>query len=111
MQADHDRVATGGTFEGRAEGDQEALSPSGRDKTAPRTCYPGGQAYALFSLIIPAAARIIYWSQPILAELEKAGVKDENITLLCATGMHRISTREEKVTKLGAGIVKRLQSC
>jgi nickel-dependent lactate racemase len=45
----------------------------------------------------------------ILAELEKAGVKDENITLLCATGMHRISTPEEKVTKLGAELVKRFR--
>jgi lactate racemase len=43
----------------------------------------------------------------LLAELEAAGVKDENITLLCGTGMHRPSTKEEKVTKLGAGIVSR----
>jgi lactate racemase len=43
----------------------------------------------------------------LLAELEAAGVKDENITLLCGTGMHRPSTQEEKVTKLGAGIVAR----
>jgi len=43
----------------------------------------------------------------LLAELEAAGVKDENITLLCGTGMHRPSTHEEKITKLGAGIVAR----
>jgi lactate racemase len=43
----------------------------------------------------------------LLAELEKAGVKDEDITLLCGIGMHRPSTREEKVTKLGAGVVTR----
>jgi len=41
----------------------------------------------------------------LLAELEEAGVKDENITLLCGTGMHRPSTQEEKITKLGAGVV------
>lgn len=43
----------------------------------------------------------------LLAELEKAGVRDENITLLCGIGMHRPSTQEEKVTKLGAEIVSR----
>ncbi|CAG0969426.1 lactate racemase [Anaerolineales bacterium] len=43
----------------------------------------------------------------LLKELEKAGVKDENITLLCGIGMHRSSTQEEKVTKLGADIAAR----
>lgn len=45
----------------------------------------------------------------ILAELGTAGVKDEDITLLCATGMHRGSTLEEKVTKLGADIARRFR--
>ncbi len=43
----------------------------------------------------------------LLVELEKAGVKDENITLLCGIGMHRPSTQQEKVTRLGADIVNR----
>jgi nickel-dependent lactate racemase len=43
----------------------------------------------------------------LLTELEVAGVRDEDITLLCGIGMHRPSTREEKVTKLGADIVAR----
>ena len=43
----------------------------------------------------------------LLAELEKAGVRDEDITLLCGIGMHRPSTQEEKATKLGADIVAR----
>jgi len=43
----------------------------------------------------------------LLAELEAAGVKDENITLLCGTGMHRPSTQDEKITKLGSGLVAR----
>ena len=42
---------------------------------------------------------------PILAELKAAGVRDEDITLLCGIGMHRASTHEEKVAKLGSGIV------
>jgi len=38
----------------------------------------------------------------LLEELHQTGVRDENITLLCATGMHRPSTPAEKVAKLGA---------
>ncbi len=43
----------------------------------------------------------------LLKELEKAGVRDEDITLLCGIGMHRPSTQEEKITKLGADIAAR----
>ena len=43
----------------------------------------------------------------LLRELELAGVHDENITLLCGIGMHRSSTEEEKVTKLGIEVVSR----
>jgi nickel-dependent lactate racemase len=44
---------------------------------------------------------------PILSELKEAGVKDEDVTLLCGIGMHRPSTREEKIAKLGAEVVSR----
>ncbi|MBN1314275.1 MAG: nickel-dependent lactate racemase [Anaerolineales bacterium] len=43
----------------------------------------------------------------VLAELEAAGVRDEDITLLCGIGMHRPSTPEERVTKLGQAVVDR----
>jgi nickel-dependent lactate racemase len=43
----------------------------------------------------------------LLLELEKAGVRDTDITLLCGIGMHRASTDEEKVTKLGQAVVDR----
>ena len=43
----------------------------------------------------------------LLAELELAGVREQDITLLCGIGMHRASTREEKITKLGGDIVAR----
>ena len=43
----------------------------------------------------------------LLGELEKAGVRDEDITLLCGIGMHRPSTNEEKIAKLGADIAAR----
>jgi nickel-dependent lactate racemase len=41
---------------------------------------------------------------PILAELKAAGVRDEGITLLCGTGLHRPSSLEEKLIKLGQSI-------
>ncbi len=43
----------------------------------------------------------------LLAELTAAGVRDEDITLLCGIGMHRPSTPEEKVIKLGEEVVAR----
>jgi nickel-dependent lactate racemase len=43
----------------------------------------------------------------LLHELETAGVRDEDITLLCGIGMHRPSTHEEKNIKLGADIAAR----
>lgn len=43
----------------------------------------------------------------LLAELQAAGVGDEDITLLCATGLHRPSTPQEKVIKLGQSTVDR----
>jgi nickel-dependent lactate racemase len=43
----------------------------------------------------------------ILRELQSAGVSDEDVTLLCATGLHRPSTRGEKIAKLGQAVVDR----
>ncbi len=43
----------------------------------------------------------------MLKELEKAGVRDKDITLLCGIGMHRPSTQEEKIIKLGEDVVAR----
>jgi nickel-dependent lactate racemase len=43
----------------------------------------------------------------ILRELDRANVPDDHITLLCATGLHRPSTRAEKIAKLGKEVVER----
>lgn len=43
----------------------------------------------------------------LLRELEGAGVRDPDITLLCGTGMHRPLTPAERIAKLGEGIVRR----
>jgi nickel-dependent lactate racemase len=42
----------------------------------------------------------------ILRELDRAGVPADHITLLCATGLHRPSTREEKIARLGPDVVE-----
>ena len=44
---------------------------------------------------------------PMLAEMERAGVPDEAITILVAVGTHRASTDAEKVEKLGEDVVRR----
>jgi len=43
----------------------------------------------------------------LLVELHAVGIPEANITLLCATGLHRASTLVEKIAKLGADIVAR----
>jgi len=67
---------------------------------------PGDRACIVFTditrsspdhLLVPA----------LLAELEGAGLRDKDITLLCGVGMHRPSTPEEKVAKLGRTVVER----
>jgi nickel-dependent lactate racemase len=45
----------------------------------------------------------------ILDELEAAGVRDQDVTLLCGIGLHRPSTREERVAKLGRAVVDRFR--
>jgi lactate racemase len=44
---------------------------------------------------------------PLLAELARAGVPDEHITLLCATGTHRQATTPEMEELIGADLVAR----
>lgn len=43
----------------------------------------------------------------LLRRVESAGVKREDVTLLCGTGMHRPSTEEEKAAKLGKEVLAR----
>jgi len=67
---------------------------------------PGDRACIVFTdgtravpdhLLVPA----------LLRELEAAGVRDEDITLLCGVGMHRPSTPQEKAQKLGSEVAAR----
>jgi nickel-dependent lactate racemase len=43
----------------------------------------------------------------LLRELEAAGVRDEDITLLCATGLYGRTRHEEKLAQLGSEVVER----
>jgi len=45
----------------------------------------------------------------VLGELEESGVKDENITIIIATGMHRRNTEEEIKTNIGEKTARRLK--
>ena len=67
---------------------------------------PGDQACIVFTDITRASPDHLL-VPALLRELEKAGVRDEDITLLCGIGMHRSSTQEEKITKLGTDIASR----
>ncbi|MBD1810084.1 nickel-dependent lactate racemase [Microcoleus sp. FACHB-SPT15] len=68
--------------------------------------HPGDRVCIVFTDITRASPDWLL-VPPILQELEQAGVRDEDITLLCGIGLHRPSTREEKVAKLGRSIVER----
>jgi lactate racemase len=67
---------------------------------------PGDRVCIVFTDVTRASPDALL-VPPVLAELEAAGVHDEDITLLCGVGMHRPSTPEEKVAKLGRAIVGR----
>ena len=67
---------------------------------------PGDRVCIVFTDITRASPDYLL-VPPILAELEAAGVRDEDITLLCGIGLHRPSTPEEKIAKLGQAVVDR----
>ncbi len=48
-----------------------------------------------------------FFVPPILKELKAAGIRDDHVTLLCGTGLHRPSTQEEKRLKLGSEVLDR----
>ena len=47
---------------------------------------------------------------PLLEELNNAGVKDENITIIFACGTHKAVTREEAVKLLGEAVLNRVKT-
>ncbi len=71
-----------------------------------RLAKPGDKVCIVFTDITRASPDWLL-VPPVLAELEAAGVRDEDVTLLCGIGMHRPSTGEEKGAKLGQAVVER----
>ena len=67
---------------------------------------PGDRACIVFTDVTRASPDHLL-VPALLRELEAAGVRDEDVTLLCGIGMHRPSTPEEKVAKLGQTVVDR----
>ena len=67
---------------------------------------PGDRACIVFTDVTRASPEHLL-VPALLRELEAAGVRDEDVTLLCGIGMHRPSTPEEKVAKLGQAVVER----
>ncbi|HKZ50982.1 MAG TPA: nickel-dependent lactate racemase, partial [Dehalococcoidia bacterium] len=67
--------------------------------------HPGDKAAVVFSDITrPIPNHVLL--PPLLAELEEAGLRREDILLINATGMHRPNTREELVAMLGPAVVE-----
>jgi nickel-dependent lactate racemase len=67
---------------------------------------PGDQVCIVFTDVTRASPDHLL-VPALLRELEATGVRDEDVTLLCGIGMHRPSTAEEKVAKLGPDVVAR----
>ncbi|HEC34326.1 MAG TPA: DUF2088 domain-containing protein, partial [Chloroflexi bacterium] len=72
----------------------------------PELARPGDRVCIVFTDVTRASPDHLL-VPAILQELEAAGVQDEDVTLLCGIGMHRPSTHEEKIAKLGAEVVAR----
>lgn len=67
---------------------------------------PGDQVCIVFTDVTRASPDDLL-VPALLRELEAAGIRDEDVTLLCGIGMHRPSTPEERVAKLGQAVVDR----
>jgi nickel-dependent lactate racemase len=73
-----------------------------------RVARPGQEACIVFTDVTrPSPDHVLVAA--VLRELEKAGVAEEDVTLLCGTGLHRRSTEDEKVAKLGSEIANRFR--
>jgi nickel-dependent lactate racemase len=67
---------------------------------------PGHKACIVFTDITRASPDHLL-IPALLDDLQKAGMPDSDITLLCGIGMHRPSTPEEKIAKLGEAALAR----
>jgi nickel-dependent lactate racemase len=84
----------------------EAVSEPTNSPPLQELARPGDRVCIVFTDVTRASPDHLL-VPPVLAELEAAGVRDEDVTLLCGIGLHRPSTPEEKVAKLGQAVVDR----
>ncbi|MHB0878953.1 MAG: nickel-dependent lactate racemase family protein [Anaerolineae bacterium] len=99
------RPAAGTAIDVEAAAEAALRSPIGSEPLA-ALARPGMKACIVFTDAtrdVPDRAL----ASALLRHLEQAGVRDEDITLLCGVGMHRPSTAAEKAAKLGEAIVRR----
>ena len=71
-----------------------------------RLAAPGDRVCIVFTDVTRASPDALL-VPPVLADLEAAGVRDADITLLCGIGLHRPSTLAERIAKLGEAVVGR----
>jgi nickel-dependent lactate racemase len=84
---------------------QDALSHPIGTSPLMQLAKPGNRVCIVFTDITRATPDHLL-VPALLKELESAGVRDDNITLLCGIGMHRPSTYEEKIARLGVNVVQ-----
>ncbi len=70
---------------------------------------PDQKICIVISDITRAWQRMNIYLPYIVEELEKSGIKDEDITFICATGSHRQQTEEEHRVLLGDKLYKRFK--
>jgi len=68
---------------------------------------PGSVAITISDITRPVPNQDLL--PPLLAELNAAGVADEQVVVIIGTGMHRPSTPAERQTLLGDELLKRLE--
>lgn len=70
---------------------------------------PGETVCIVISDMTRSWQRIDLYLPYIIEELNQAGIRDEDITLLCATGSHRKQSKEEHEVLIGENLAKRFE--
>jgi len=97
-----------GVPDARAEIERALKEPIGSKKLG-EIVKPGSKvAIVVDDATRPAPSGLMV--PPILDELGRAGVKDENVTIIFACGTHRAVTGEEAVRLLGEGVLNRVKA-
>lgn len=85
---------------------EDALAHPVQSKPVESLVRPGQKVCIVFTDMTRASPDHVL-VPALLRRLESAGVKREDVTLLCGTGMHRPSTEAEKTAKLGKDVLAR----